>query len=68
LRGGRCSGPIIDNEPSMPDRKLPISGAQMADIPIQIAIARRMLIKATPNIQWVSSPNPRDTPSRFIFG
>jgi len=40
----------------------------MAETPIQIAIASRMLIEATPNIQWVSFLNPRHTPSRFIFG
>lgn len=39
----------------------------MADTPIHIAIASRMLIEAAPNIQWVSFPNPGDTLSRFIF-
>jgi len=32
----------------MANRKLPMRGAQMAETPIQIAIARRMLIEATP--------------------
>jgi hypothetical protein len=50
------------------NRKRPMNGAQTAETPIQIAMASRMLIEATPKIRRVSFSALRHKPSRFIFG